>query len=313
MKGLELSREYYERFGAPMIHEQFPDLEAIIAVGLVGAGSECFGFDDELSRDHDFEPGFCMFIPGVDVIDTRTEFRLERAYAKLPKEFEGVERLKLSPVGGNRHGVIRTASFYESKTGSRNGLMSVEQWLAVPETYLAEATNGEVFRDDYGEFSAVRQALLNMPADVRLKKLAGALAVMAQSGQYNYGRCTDHGETAAAQLAVNEFVNAALSAVFRLNRRYMPFYKWSFRALSLLEKLSELASPLEILLTTGNAGDFVQTKFELINSVCAAVIDELKAQGLSDSEKEDIGSHAFAVNDKIKDPALRNANILAAV
>jgi len=89
MKGLELSRRFYETYGAPMLSEKFPEFEDKLAIGLVGDGSECFGYDDDISRDHDFEPGFCIFVP--DDIDSRTEFRLERAYAKLPKSFEGVE------------------------------------------------------------------------------------------------------------------------------------------------------------------------------------------------------------------------------
>ena len=313
MKGIELSEKFYNECGAPMIKTEFPDLEGIIAVGLVGAGSECFGFDDDISHDHDFEPGFCLFIPGEDVIDSRTEFRLERAYAKLPKVFEGVERLKLNPVGGNRHGVIRTSAFYEAKTGSKNGEMSVGEWLSIPETYLAEATNGKVFRDDYGEFSAIRNNLLNMPPDVRFKKLAGNLLLMAQSGQYNYGRCISHGETAAAQLAVGEFVSNTLAAAFRLNNKYMPFYKWSFRALSRLEKLSELSSPLEILLTTGNTPDLANRKQSIIDEIALAVIEELKAQNLTESRNNDLGSHAYSVNERVKDPSLRNAHILSAV
>ena len=78
-----------------MLHEKFPELEDKLAIGLVGDGSECFGYDDDISRDHDFEPGFCIFVS--DDIDSRTEFQLERAYAKLPKTFEGVDRLKISP------------------------------------------------------------------------------------------------------------------------------------------------------------------------------------------------------------------------
>ena len=119
MKGLELSRKFYETYGAPMLHEKFPELEDKLAIGLVGDGSECFGYDDDISRDHDFEPGFCIFVP--DDIDSSTEFKLERAYAKLPKSFEGVDRLKISPVGGSRHGVIKTGDFYLAKTGSRTG------------------------------------------------------------------------------------------------------------------------------------------------------------------------------------------------
>ena len=68
MKGLELSHKFYLEYGAPMIHEQFPDLESVIAVGLVGSGSECMGFDDAISKDHDFEPGFCMFLPDEETV-----------------------------------------------------------------------------------------------------------------------------------------------------------------------------------------------------------------------------------------------------
>ena len=70
MKGLELSRKFYETYGAPMLHEKFPELEDKLAIGLVGDGSECFGYDDDISRDHDFEPGFCIFVP--DDIDSNT-------------------------------------------------------------------------------------------------------------------------------------------------------------------------------------------------------------------------------------------------
>ena len=92
MTGLELARAYWETYGIPMLHDQFPEYEEIIAAALTGGGSECYGFDDEVSRDHDFEPGFCLFIPGEEIVDRRTAFLLERAYAKLPAEFEGFSR-----------------------------------------------------------------------------------------------------------------------------------------------------------------------------------------------------------------------------
>ena len=41
MKGLELARAYWEACGAPMIREQFPEYEEIIAAALTGSGSEC--------------------------------------------------------------------------------------------------------------------------------------------------------------------------------------------------------------------------------------------------------------------------------
>ena len=69
MKGLELAERYYRAFGEGMIREQFSEWESQIAVGLTGSGSECYGYDDEISGDHDFEPGFCQFLPDEAVID----------------------------------------------------------------------------------------------------------------------------------------------------------------------------------------------------------------------------------------------------
>ena len=54
MKGLILSEEYYHQFGTKMIEEIFPKYKEKIAAGLAGDGSECYGFDDEISRDHDW-------------------------------------------------------------------------------------------------------------------------------------------------------------------------------------------------------------------------------------------------------------------
>lgn len=70
--------------------------------------------------------------------------------------------------------------------------------MTTPDSCLAAATNGEVFRDDLGEFSRIRQSFLDMPQDVRLKKLAGHLIMAAQAGQYNFKRCISHGETGGA-------------------------------------------------------------------------------------------------------------------
>ncbi len=313
MKGLELAKEFYKTYGEPMLREQFPEWQNQIAVGLVGGGSECYGFDDEISRDHDFEPGFCLFLPEEAVIDRQVAFRLERAYAKLPKEFSGFARQTMSPVGGNRHGVIRTSDFYLEKVGSPNGILTTEQWLTLPSYALAEATNGEVFRDDSGAFSSIRASLCQMPEDVRRKRIAGNLLLMAQSGQYNYNRCLAHGESGAAQLAAIEFVKAAMQVLFLLNRAYMPYYKWSFRALQALPKFSELAETLEFLLTTENTGDLKETKYLVIEDIASMVIGELQEQNMTKAICGDLEKHAYSVNDSIIDPDLRNRNIFCAV
>ena len=313
MQGLELSKRYFEEYGAPMLRERFPEWADRLAVGLVGSGSECFGFDDAVSQDHDFEPGFCIFLPEEELLDRRTEFQLERAYAALPKEFLGFSRPKLSPVGGNRRGVIRLGDFLEARTGSRDGTLSLDRWLRLEEQYLAEIVNGELFWTGDGTFAALRERLSRQPADVRCKKLAGNLLLMAQAGQYNYGRCLAHGEPAAAQLAAGEFVRHAIAVIFLLNERYLPYYKWQFRALRQLPLLAGEAETLELLLTTDNGGEMARAKQDLMENLASAIIAALQDQNLTEAVCGDLEKHAYSVNDHISDPALRNAHILLAL
>ncbi|MBQ9511183.1 MAG: DUF4037 domain-containing protein [Clostridia bacterium] len=313
MQGLELSRKYYEEYGQKMLDGKFSDIKCQLCVGLCGSGSECLGFDDDISQDHDFEPGFCIFIPGEDIIDRQTAFQLEREYAKLPKEFSGFKRQPLSAVGGNRHGVIRLGDFLTEKLGRSDGKLDTRDWLTISEQYLCEVTGGEIFFDGDGTFSAIRKTLKYLPDDVRLKKLASNLLIMAQAGQYNYLRCLKHTESAAAQLAVVEFVKSAMHAVFLLNKKYMPYYKWSFRALRELEKLSELGETFEYLLTSQNDGDTSEIKYDAIESVAMMIIEELQAQKITDAICGDLEKHAYSVNDHICDAKIRNLNILAGI
>lgn len=313
MKGIELSRAFFEEYGKPMLENDFAEILPLLAVGLIGSGSECFGFDDKTSTDHDFEPGFCIFLPDEDVIDRKTAFQLERAYAKLPKEFMGYKRAMLAPVGGARHGVLRTSEFFEEKIGSKTGELSAQEWLSVPEQALFEATNGELFFDNLGEVTKIRENLKCFPEDIRLKKLAGNLLIMAQAGQYNFKRCIDHGESAAAQLAVFEFVKSAMQVIFLLNNSYQPYYKWSFRALRALPKLSLDAEIMEFLITSSNDGEMAEEKYYSIEGIAADVIDELAEQEITSAICGDLEKHAYSVNDKITDGDIRNMHIFAAV
>ena len=307
MNGLELSRAFYEQHGKPMLESQFPALLPLLAIGFVGNGSEKSGFDDAVSADHDYEAGFCIFLPGEELVSRRDAFLLERAYAKLPREFMGVTRPILSPVGGNRVGPIRTAEFYEKAVGAPDGRLSTEQWLRIPDYALYDATNGQVFSDPFGEFSRIRENLLSMPGDIRLKRLAGQLLLIAQSGPYNYVRCLAHSEPEAAQLAKAEFVRAAMQCLFLLKKCYMPYYKWSFRALRAIPGMEEETAILsQILLSSDDCRESVNTFCRLISSRVRALFPALPAT-------DDPEPVAYAVNGLIKDSEIRNLHILYAV
>ena len=313
MKGIELARRFYEECAYPVLSEKFGEVMPLMAAGIFGSGSECFGYDDEISEDHDFEPGFCLMLPSEEIVDRKTAFALERAYAALPKEFMGYKRNSLAPVGGARHGVMRISDFFMEKTGTADGLLTTRQWLSLPEYSLAEAVNGEVFFDGSGELVSIRERLAYFPEDIRIKKLAGNLLLMAQSGQYNYMRCISHGELAAAQLAVFEFTKSAMGVIFLINKRYQPFYKWSFRALRQLPELALEAELLEYLITTGNEDDIAKEKYDVMEGICADIIDVLMDEGLTKAICGDLEKHAYSVNDAVADSQIRNMHILAGI
>ena len=302
MRGLEQARALYEEFGRPMLHRQFPELEGRVAVGLAGHGSECYGFDDELSRDHDFARGFCLWLTDED--DLRCGVALNRAYRSLPLG-EGTER---SALAEDNCGVRRIAFFYRRYTGSPGAPESWQQWLSLPAHALAEATNGAVFRDDLGQFSAIRETLLHgMPEDVRKKKLAARLIEMAQTGQYNYNRCLKHGEAGAAALELADFVRAACGAIYLLERRHMPYTKWMLRGMEGLPRLGHLRTALEFLLTGENDPALRQG---VVEDICATVAAQLREQGLSDGSWDYLEPHAFAVQSRIENPQIRALHVM---
>lgn len=312
MKGLELCEKYFNEFGKKMLEEEFYEVKDRIAAGLIGEGSECFGFDDQISHDHDFEPSFCLFITKED--EREFGFKLERAYAKLPKEFMGYKRQLLSPTGGSRRGVIVIDDFYTKFLGQNHAPDTVEKWLYTPPFMLAEASNGKVFCDELGKFSAVREILLKgYPEDIRRKKIAAHVIMMGQSGQYNYARCIDRGETGAAQLAIFEFVKNAISTVYLLNRKYEPYYKWAYRGMRDLPLLSELELTLSGLTELGNSKKEASEKAEIIDDVAKIINDELRAQGLSKATCNNFETHAYSVMDGISDPLIRNLHVMEGI
>lgn len=312
MKGLELSKKFYFEYGEPMLKEQFPDVYPYLAVGFTGRGSERYGFDDEISQDHDFEVGFTVFMPDESIVDRRTAFNLERAYNKLPKEYMGIKRQLLSPVGGNRNGPVRTEDFYFSEIGSNYGILSPKDWLTLPDYSLCEAVNGEIFYDGLGEVSAIRERLSTIPEDIRKKRIAGNLLIMTQSGQYNLMRSVKRNDLVSASFCVFEFVKSAIKVLFLLKGKFAPYYKWSFHALKQIED-KEITDLISSLLLNSNCIEDVNAKSDTVEKVCSLVIKRLKEQGLTKAESLDIEKHAYSVNDGIEDGNIRNLNILVSV
>ena len=258
---------------------------------------------------------------------------LQKRYDELPSPYRGFERAVEGPHTGKRTGVFEVKDFYRRFIRYDHVPSTLAEWRSLPETYLATATNGRVFADPLGEFTAFREGLLAFyPEDVRLKKMAARCAAAGQAGQYNYGRCVVRGEPVAAYCALSLFVEAATSLVYLLNKRYRPFYKWMHRGMRDLPVLGEEChGKLAELCADGPTSDAdtdlapagltsagpaqagagpAKRRERIIEEISALLIVELSWQGLSDSDSDFLLDHAHAVQARIKDDGLRSLHVM---
>ena len=300
MNGMDISRAFWEEEGLPGLTRAFTSLLPDLAAGLVGEGSECFGYDDAISRDHDWGPGFCLWLSAEN--EAQFGVALRSWYAALPAAFSGYDRRPLS----SRINVFAPEGFFARFIG-RIPSTAVD-WLRIPEEYLAVCTNGSVFYDPSGQFSALLNRLRQQPDQVTRKKLAARCVTMMQAGQYNLPRCLKRGEELAAMLAIQDFARAAASCVFLLNGRYMPFYKWLPRALRELPLLgAQTAGQLERILANPLSGDAPAQ----IEALCAMLADALRARGYTTLAGSDMQAIGLSIQAQLTDPSMRQLPVLA--
>lgn len=261
MKNLQQCKQFYLEYIAPMIHNKFADYESRIAIGLVGEGSDCFGYDDTISTDHDYGIGLCIWLTDEDY--EQIGMSLKQAYEEVltvyHQEKSSESNLSVSLFIDDRRGVFRIGDFYQMLLSVRlpenvvsTGCLPDSFWDAVSEDKLATAVNGEVYRDDLGVFTAVRNTLLAYyPEHIWKKRLAVELYHFSQNAQSNYARMMARQDYVTANLCVMQAVKSTMAIVYLLNRRYAPYYKWMRRGLNDLPILPELGRILDAMAQVG--------------------------------------------------------------
>jgi tetratricopeptide (TPR) repeat protein len=238
--GMGLARLYYTTYVRPMIAEQFRAYEDRIAVGLVGRGSDCFGFDDTASKDHDWGPDLCLWLD--DATYAEIGDALQEAYEALPDTVAGYARAKRVNAG-RRRGVLRISDFYKDLIGTDT--YETIDWANTPDYALAAAINGEVFSDAQGTFTRIREALLlGYPERIRRLKMAECMSKYAQNLQYNFSRMWNRGETIAARIHACDGMREAIKLYYLIHNRYAPHDKWLHRGIETLPDAEEFLTHL---------------------------------------------------------------------
>ena len=299
-----------------MLEKNFPEYKDNIAAGLVGQTSECFGYDDYISRDHDYEPGFCLWLP--EELKKEIGFDLQKAYDALPVEQfilnhradVGMAEPSRIMTGARSHrvGVHSIEEFYYEHTGMTSAPVTTQDWLATPQMHLAEAVNGKVFRDPSGEFSFIRNVWEGYyPENVLKKKVAADLAMAGKTGQFNYDRSVKRGDLGAAYCCVTEFIYKITAALFLLNGRYMPYYKWRFRAMKEFTTLSCVIEPLMKL--SQMSEEESKGKVSIIEEISGEIVKELVKRGWSSGYSDYLLDNAKLVMKTINDTEIASWNI----
>ena len=304
MTALELSREFFLETALLDLREKFPDIAERAAAGLAGNGSECFGYDDEWSRDHDWGVDFFLWLPSDCqwFLPALTEWKAEIC-EKIPAEY----RKQRSAYGANV-GVMTVESFFQSLIGCPGRPKTLQEWLRAPEEQLAMCVNGAVFHEGDGGFSRIQNEIRQYyPADIRLKRIASALMVAAQAGQYNALRMAKRFDWVTVQESLSRYVRTVIRLVFLLNQVYRPYYKWAFRGMCELPILGQELGRLltELTLVSGFDTETMRKRETLIETIAGKLITELRRQGLSDETDGFLTVHGESVRKRIQLDTLR--------
>ncbi|NLA87553.1 MAG: DUF4037 domain-containing protein, partial [Clostridiales bacterium] len=210
---------------------------------------------------------------------------------------------------GARSGVMTAGDFYRSLIGYANVPEGIQDWRRIPEENLAMAVNGEVFLDNAGVFTETRENLLrHYPEDLRKKKLAARCMAIAQTGQYNLSRCYERRDWVTFKSVITRFSDSTMSAVFLLNRVYMPYYKWAFKKMTELPLLgAEIGVKLKNIATSCGLDEASYDGLRNeIGDICALMADELRRQKLAFSDDWFLTSQGEEIQSSIQDGFLRS-------
>jgi hypothetical protein len=326
IQGLELSRRFYAEVVSPWLGREFPDLRH--AAALIGAGSELLGFDDELSRDHDFCARAQLFVDddmfqarGASVVSRFAEIAPTSflgapttAGRKRPDEALGDQRHGLelwTPRGALRHWLAVDADAPPDAIG----------WLALSEQRLLSITAGAVFRDDDGALTQWRERFAYFPRDVWLYKLACQWRRIAEEQAF-VGRAGLVGDELGSRVIAARLVRDVMRMAFLISRQYAPYSKWFGSAFSRLPCAAGLAPVLDRAL---EAPDWRARDAALAESYLA-LANLHRANGLPGSFQPQIGPYfarpfstinadeiAAAIHAEIVDAQVRDLPIIGSL
>lgn len=287
MNGLELARRFFQEWGLSYLKQNHPELTDRLAAGLIGR-SQSVGLDDEISHDHDWGPGFQIWLLNEDHARS-AETLAEELHAALPDEFFGY---RLADGWGRKAKSVQIHSmdsWFKDETGGfaeppENPLAF--QPSPRDESHLFFIKRGHVFHDPYGEFTRRRAGFSVWPRYSLLKRLHNTTWQLWHFGEYNFERVVRRGDPLTISHCKTEFTDYTMRVCFLLNEDFAPYWKWSAACFRRISWAGPIAHSLDAL----NACASVEDGKAHVESICRALRDRLVISGfVTEGQAEDWG------------------------
>lgn len=220
--GIALSRDYFFDVVSPILARRFPQLP--YSAGRLGSGSDVLGFDDAVSRDHDWGLRLSLFVP--DDVISEVDQELERL---LPQRFQGLP-IRFAFTGqtapGHHVEVTSVPEFLHERLGfdPRAGV-SARDWLSLSGQAALEVVAGPIFAETSDELASARRALEWYPDDVWRYVLACDWIRVEQELPL-MGRAADVDDDTGSRIIAARLVHHVMHMAFMVERRWPPYSKW---------------------------------------------------------------------------------------
>jgi hypothetical protein len=275
--GAELAADFHRDVVGPLLSP------IRYAAARLGSGSDVLGYDDAMSRDHDWG---CRLTVLVDESSAKLVPQLqEMLAARLPDEYAGHPVRFPTTWDRTVTHKVQVATVYgfaASRLGVRPGPEGLDalEWLTVSGQGVLEVIGGPVFHDETTELAPLQAALQWYSPDVDRFTIASLWAQIGQRMNM-VGRTGMRGQDLQSRLLSASIADKLTHLAFLVHRQWMPYAKWREARLRTLPGADRLA---ELLAEAVTANPW-QAREQAISDAAELLLDAQRARGLPAPER----------------------------
>lgn len=288
MKCMDLTEDFFYNKILKQIKNKY-DIK--ISAGLIGYGSECYMYDDNISKDHDYSIMPCIWLEQEDYYKYGND--LKEMFSYITKDMDN------STWAKDRKGILNINEFIYSFLGKDDYNLTNDDYRNIPEYLLSSFTNGKIFLDETGHITKARESVKYYPRDIRYNRIATRCMTAGREGQYNYARCIKRKEYVAANQALSKFIESAIELYFLIYERYCPYYKWQHK---MLKELDEKAYNLFDKLVSDIS--YID-KINIVDKISNDIIDKLEEKEVIIRVVDYLSYYGNVIQSRIDDEKIR--------